>query len=112
MGAVIKAASLGQITTGNTNCYQCPSDKVARIIKCTLTNDATSPVTISMHKVPYGYSPSTPKLLMNSKIIGSEETYECPEIVGQVFNSLMWLNGIASVGYQLTISLDVVEITY
>ena len=47
---------------------------------------------------------------MHDKPIGNVETYECPEVVGQVLDAGDIISAIASVATQLSTVLDVVEI--
>lgn len=100
-----------QIDIANTTVYTCPSNNTSRIIKCTATNDTTTSVTLSVNKVPSGGSVSDTNLILNLKVLGSRETYECPEVVGQVLDAGDIISMIASVVSQVTVSLDVVEMT-
>ena len=106
----LKNAYIAQPAATDTTLYTCPANTAARVLKCTVTNDTTTVVTISFNKVPSGGSVGVTNLIMNLKSIGSQETYECPEVVGQVLDAADLLSAIASVADQLTVSLDVVEI--
>jgi len=75
-----------------------------------MTNDTTTVVTVSMHKVESGGAVGDDRLVMNAKSLGSRETYECPEVVGQVLDAGDLISAIAGVAAQVTVSLDVVEI--
>jgi len=110
MTVAIKNAYLDQVGVGNTTLYTCPALTTARVLKCTVTNDTTTAQTISFHKVNSGGAVGDDKLIMNTKIIGSQETYECPEVVGQVLDAADLISAIAGGAAQLTVSLDVVEI--
>ena len=101
---------MAQVAAVNTTLYTCPAGTTARVLKCTVTNDTTTVVTISFNKVPSGGAVAATNLIMNLKSIGSRETYECPEVVGQVLDATDLLSAIASVADQLTVALDVVEI--
>ena len=102
----INNAYIGQPATSNTTLYTCPVNTQARILKCTVTNDTTTAKTITFHKGGTGDG----NLILNARTIGSEETYECPEVVGQVLNAGDIINAIAET-VQLTVSLDVMEVT-
>jgi len=110
MGVTLRNAYMAQPGIADTTLYTVPANTVARILKCTVTNDTTTVVTISFNKVPSGGAVAVTNLIMNLKSIGSRETYECPEVVGQVLDAADLLSAIASVADQLTVALDVVEI--
>ncbi len=110
MGVSIKNAYLAQPAAADTELYLCPALTAARVLKCTVTNDTTTVVTISFNKVPSGGAVAVTNLILNLKSIGSRETYECPEVVGQILDAGDKIYAIASVADQLTVSLDVVEI--
>jgi len=106
----LRNAYIGQPGIADTTVYTCPANTVARVLKCTATNDTTTAVTLSTHKVPSGDAVGDDVLIMNAKALGSKETYECPEVVGQVLDAGDLLSMIASVAAQITVSIDVVEI--
>jgi hypothetical protein len=110
MGVTLQNAYLDQPAAADTALYTCPANTVARVIKCTVTNDTTSVVTISFNKRVAAAAAGPTNLLMNLRPIAGLETYECPEIVGQVLEATDILSAIASVADQLTVNLDVVEI--
>lgn len=106
----LKNAYLDQPGVTDTTLYTTPANTVARVLKCTVTNDTTVVATISFNKIPSGGSVGADNLIMNLKSIGSQETYECPEVVGQILDAADVMSAIASIAAQLTVSLDVVEI--
>lgn len=110
MGIAIKNVYMGQPGIADTTLYTTPANTVGRVLKCTVTNDTTTVVTISFNKRPAAVAAGPTNLIMNLKPIGSLETYECPEVVGQVLDATDLLSAIASVADQLTVSLDIVEI--
>lgn len=110
MATTIKNAYIAQPAAANTTLYTCPTHTQARVLKCTVTNDTTTASTISFNKVPSGGSVGVTNLIMNTKAIGSQETYDCPEVVGQVLDAGDLISAIAGNADQLTVSLDVVEI--
>jgi len=110
MGVKLVNAYLDQPGIADTTLYTCPANTTAKVLKCTVTNDTTTVVTISFNKRPAAAAVDPANLIMNLKSIGSRETYECPEIVGQVFEATDLLSAIASVADQLTVNLDVAEI--
>ena len=110
MGITLKNVYLAQPGIADTTIYTCPANTITRVLKCTATNDAAGAVTISFNKRPDGVAVDPANLIMNLKALGSRETYECPEVVGQIFEATDILSAIASVADQVTVNLDVVEI--
>ena len=110
MPVTLKNVYIAQPGVTDTTLYTVLANTVARILKCTVTNDTIAVVTISFNKVSSGDVVDPANLIMNLRPISSKETYECPEVVGQILNTGDFLNAIASVADQLTVSLDVVEI--
>ena len=110
MGVTLKNVYLAQPGVADTTLYTCLANTTAKILKCTVTNDTTTAITISFNKRPAAAASGPANLIMNLKSIGSRETYDCPEVVGQVLDATDLLSAIASVANQLTVSLDVVEI--
>jgi len=110
MPITLKNAYMAQPAATDTTLYTCPANTIARILKCTVTNDTTTTKTISFNKVPSGGSVGPTNLILNLKSIGNKETYECPEVVGQVLDTADLISAIAETADQLTVALDVVEI--
>jgi hypothetical protein len=107
----IKNAYLAQVAATDTTLVTSDTNAVSRVITCTATNDTTTTVTISFHKVESGGSVGDDRLILNAKVLGSRETYECPEVVGQVLDAGDYISAIASAASQVTVSLDIAEIT-
>lgn len=110
MGISLINAYLGQPGIADTSIYTCPANTKAKVVKCTVTNDTTTVATISFNKRVGGAAVDPANLIMNLQPIGSRETYECPEIVGQILEASDILSAIASVADQLTVNVDVVEV--
>ena len=110
MSIITKNAYLAQPAATDTTLYTCPVNTQARVLKCVATNDTTVPDTITFHKVESGGAVGVTKLILNTKAIGNKETYECPEVVGQVLDAGDFISAIAGTADQITVSLDVVEI--
>ena len=90
--------------------YTSPANTVTRIAKCTVTNDAAGAATITFNKVPLAGTAGDTNLILKDKAIGGYETYDCPEVVGQILNASGFLSAKASDADQLTVSLDVVKV--
>ena len=110
MSVTLKNAYMAQPGVTDTTLYTCPANTTAKVVKCTVTNDTTTAATISFNKRPAAAGAAVTNLILNLKPIGNKETYECPEVVGQILDTTDILSAIASVADQLTVSLDIVEI--
>ena len=83
----------------------------ALIDKFTITNTSASNVTISVNLVTSGGSPGASNLIMDTRAIAPDETYTCPELVGQALESGSFISTIASAATSLTIRASGREIT-
>jgi hypothetical protein len=110
MGTTIKNAYIGQPGITDTTLFTAGANITARVVKCTATNDTTTATTITFHKVESGAAVGDDKLILNGRALASKETYECPEVVGQVLDAGDLISAIAGDAAQVTVILDVVEI--
>lgn len=83
----------------------------AVIDKFTATNTTGSPVTISVNLVPTGGSASAANTVVSGKSIQAGETYNFPELVGQVLEAGGFISTIAGTASALTLSSSGREIT-
>ena len=83
----------------------------AIIDKFTVTNTSAGNVTISVNLVTSGGSPSAANLIMDTRAIAPDETYTCPELVGQALEPGGYISTIASAATSLTIRASGREIT-
>jgi hypothetical protein len=83
----------------------------AIIDKFTITNTSAGNLTISVNLVTNGGSPSAANLIMDTRAIAPDETYTCPELVGQALESGGFISTIASAATSLTIRASGREIT-
>lgn len=111
MGTTLERAYTAQLAAAAAALYTCPTGTRARILKCTATNDTTTAVTFDMHLVPSGGSADATNYLINTKTLGSKESYTCPEVVGHVLEPGDTVQGVASSANQVTVALSVVELT-
>ena len=81
------------------------------IDKFTVTNTTSGNVTISVNLVTGGGSPSAANLVMDTRAIAPDETYTCPELVGQALEPSGFISTIASAATSLTIRASGREIT-
>jgi len=81
------------------------------IDKATVTNTSSGNVTISVNLVTSGGSPGANNLIIDTRSIAPNETYTCPELVGQALESGGFISTIASAATSLTIRASGREIT-
>jgi hypothetical protein len=83
----------------------------AIIDKFTITNTSAGNVTISVNLVTSGGAPSAANLILDTRSIAPDETYTCPELVGQALEQSGFISTIASAATSLTIRASGREIT-
>ena len=81
------------------------------IDKFTVTNTTAANATLSVNLVPSGGTEGVGNLVMKSRSIAPNETYTCPELVGQVLEDGGFISTIAGTASALTISASGREIT-
>lgn len=83
----------------------------AIIDKFTVTNTSGSNVTFSCNLVTSGGSAGAANLIVDARSLVPDETYTCPELVGQALESGGFISTIASAATSLTIRASGREIT-
>ncbi len=83
----------------------------AIIDKFTVTNTSANNVTISVNLVTSNGTPGDDNLILDTRAIAPDETYTCPELVGQALESGGFISTIASAATSLTIRASGREIT-
>lgn len=81
------------------------------IDKFTVTNTSSSNVTFSCNLVATGGSASNSNIIVKDRSIAPNESYTCPDLVGQVLEDGGFISTIASAASSLTISASGREIT-
>lgn len=81
------------------------------IDKFTVTNTTSAPVLFSANLVANSGTPSDSNLVMKQRSIAPNETYTCPELVGQTLEAGGFISTLASAATSLTISASGREIT-
>lgn len=81
------------------------------IDKFTVTNTSAANVTISVNLVTNGGSAGASNLIMDARAIAPDETYTCPELVGQALEPGGFISTLASTATSLTIRVSGREIT-
>ena len=83
----------------------------AIIDKFTVTNTSANNVTLSVNLVPALGSAGNDNLIMDARAIAPDETYTCPELVGQVIEAGGFISTLASAATSLTIRCSGREIS-
>ena len=81
------------------------------IDKFTVTNTGASNVTFSVNLVAASASAGDDNLVLKARTIVPNETYTCPELVGQVLESGGFISTLAGAATSLTISAAGREVT-
>lgn len=75
----------------------------AIIDKFTITNTSAGNVTLSVNLVTSGGSAGASNLILDTRTVAPDETYTCPELVGQVLEAGGFISTLASAATSLTI---------
>lgn len=75
----------------------------AIIDKFTVTNTSANNVTLSVNIIPNLGSAGAGNLILDARAIAPDETYTCPELVGQVLEAGNFISTLASAATSLTI---------
>ena len=111
MAVIVKALiSPKQAAVAQTGQYQANSVK-AIIDKFTATNTSSANVVFSCNLIPTTESASASNLILDSKVIAPEETYLCPELVGQLLEDGGIISTLCDTASALTISSSGREIS-
>lgn len=81
------------------------------IDKFTVTNTNTTNVTFSTNLIPVGGTAGNSNLILRTRTIVPAETYQCPELVGQVLEAGGFISTLAGAATSLTITASGREIT-
>ena len=110
--AVIVKVLVGPLQMQNAQTTQYTATNVRTIIdKATVTNTDTSNRTFSVNLVNSGGSAGNANLVIDTKTVVPDETYLCPELVGQVIEPGGFISTIASAATALTIRVSGREIS-
>lgn len=100
-----KQASATQTVQYTANNCKCIIDKF------TVTNTSAANVTFSVNLVASGGTAGDANLVLKAKTVVPNETYTCPELVGQVLEAGGTISTIAGAATSLTISASGREVT-
>lgn len=96
----------------NTATTQYTATNVKAIIdKATVTNTSASNVTLTVHLVTSGGSAGNSNLIIDAKTIVPDETYLCPELVGQILEPGSFISTTAGAATSLTMRVSGREIS-
>lgn len=94
-----------------TTQYTAPSLTRVMIDKFTVTNTGAATATLSVNLVVSGGSAAASNRVVSNTPLIVNESYTCPELVGQILEPGGFISTIASVAATLTISASGREIT-
>jgi hypothetical protein len=97
-----EAVATAQYQASNCKCI---------IDKFTVTNTAAANVSISVNLITPSGSVAASNRILSSKVVVPNETYTCPELVGQVLESGGIISTTASAATSLTIMASGREVT-
>jgi hypothetical protein len=107
---VKKFAASQQLTASNAIYYTATNVK-AIVDKCTVCNTTVGAVTLTIDIVDSGDTAGVTERVISARSIAAGETYNCPEMVGQILESGDTIEGLASAATSLTIRISGREIT-
>ena len=109
MAATPKRLIEAQQLSGAAATYYTATNVTTRIDKMTLTNTTGGAITATVYKIKSGGSATAANTIISAKSLAAGETYNCPEMIGQVLSSLDFIQALASAGTSITISVGGVE---
>jgi hypothetical protein len=99
-----------QLENSQTSQYTATNVK-AIIDKATVTNTSASNVTLSVNLVTVSGSAGASNLIMDNRTIVPDETYLCPELIGQVLEAGGFISTIAGAATSLTMRVSGREVS-
>ena len=99
-----------QLENAQTSQYTATNVR-AIIDKATITNTSANNVTVSVNLVTVSGSAGASNLIIDTRTIVPDETYLCPELVGQVLEAGGFISAIAGAGTSLTMRVSGREVS-
>lgn len=96
----------GQPAATNTTLYTANTSQRVRILAATITNEGSTPRTITFHLVPSGDSVSDANIILNAQSLGDSESYVIAEIIGHILEGGDFLSAIAEAADELTVHIS------
>lgn len=107
----LKNVYAGQPAAAATTLYTAPTGTTAKVLKCTVCNDAGGAMTYKAYKIPSGQAVGDEYLILNDDSVGASETKIVSEVEGQILDAGDAITFHPSAANQLSVMLDVVEMT-
>ena len=96
----------------NTQTSQYTATNVRAVIdKATITNTSANNVTVSVNLVTVSGSAGASNLIIDTRTIVPDETYLCPELIGQVLEAGGFISTIAGTASTLTMRVSGREVS-
>lgn len=99
-----------QLESSQTSQYTATNVR-AIIDKATVTNTSANNVTLSVNLVTVSGSAGASNLIIDNRTIVPDETYLCPELVGQVLEAGGFISTIAGAATSLTMRISGREVS-
>lgn len=93
-----------------TTQYTVPVGTKTVLDKFTVTNNSATTAALSVNLIPQGGTADNTNLILKTRYVAPNETYTCPELVGQVLETGAFISTLASAATSLTISISGREI--
>jgi hypothetical protein len=100
-----------QLATAATTQYTAPAGTRTIIDKATVTNTDTSNRSFSVNLVTSGGSAGNANLVIDTRTVVPDETYLCPELIGQILEPGSFISTTASAATALTLRISGREVT-
>lgn len=107
----LKNAYADQPAAVATTLYTAPTGTIAKVLKCTVCNDAAGAMTFKAYKVPSGESVGDAYYIINDQSVAGAESQIISEVEGQILDAGDSIVFHPSAANQLSVMLDVVEMT-
>lgn len=98
-----------QLGTSASAVYTAPSGVTATINNLTLTNTTTTPVAVTVYRVPSGGAPSSANMIVCNYGLSANQTYVPPAAIGQHLSPGMTLQALAGTASAVTLTGGVYE---
>ena len=99
------------LAVGTTTQYTVPAGTRCIIDKATVVNTTTTTRTFSVYIVPSGGSVAAANFVIDARAVVQDETYLCPELVGQVLGPGDFIATEASAASALALRISGREVT-
>jgi hypothetical protein len=93
-----------QLTTAAAVYYTAPSGTTSTINNLSLNNTSSSPVTVTLYRVPSGGTAGDSNTIMPSFSLSAKQSYVPPQAIGLHLSQGMTLQAVASTGSAVTLA--------